>query len=299
VNAALDRYREATDAALAAIAAETGGADTVTAAVRYAIDGGGKRLRPALCLAAMAAIRPGAAPESDPHAVRAAAAVELIHTYSLVHDDLPCMDDDALRRGRATVHRAFDTSAAMLAGLALLPLAARTLADAVRALRLEPAVRAAAQRELFAAAGAGGMVGGQVLDLEAEGTPTPAVAELRRIHAMKTGALFSCALRIGGMLGGAAEPQLAALGRFGSRLGLAFQIADDVLDVTREAGTLGKTPGKDRDALKSTYISLLGVAGAGHAARAEAAAAIAALDAAGIRAPVLAELARFAAERDR
>ncbi|HUF51837.1 MAG TPA: farnesyl diphosphate synthase [Longimicrobiales bacterium] len=291
----LEQQRGIVDAALADIAAGIGGDDVVSRAVRYALAAGGKRLRPVLCLVAMEALHTHPLTR---HHVHAAAAIELVHTYSLVHDDLPCMDDDDLRRGRPTVHRVFGSHAAIAAGFALIPLACRVLADAARNAGLDSAVAATAVQELCDGAGAAGMVGGQVLDLEAEGRAL-AVAELRRVHAMKTGALFAAAMRIGAVLAGGTAAERAALGSYGARLGLAFQIRDDVLDVTTDAAALGKTPGKDAGAAKATFAALLGVAAADAAAHAEADAAIAALADARIHHPLLAGLARFAAARSR
>jgi geranylgeranyl pyrophosphate synthase len=292
----LQRERAAVEAALARIARTISDTTVVGAAIRYALASGGKRLRPILCVAAYRAAGGSASPADD--AYRAAAALELIHTYSLVHDDLPCMDNDDLRRGRPTTHRQFGTPAAMLAGCALLPLACRLLYDAARALGLEDACASAAVRELCCAAGATGLIGGQVLDLEAEGH-VPALAELGRIHMRKTGALFRGSLRVGAVLARAPSDVRAALGEFGVRLGLAFQITDDVLDVTRDATALGKTPGKDVHAAKATFASRLGVNGARERACAEVADAVAALRAARVETSLLEALARFAVDRDR
>jgi geranylgeranyl pyrophosphate synthase len=298
VNALIALHRSAVDRALEQIAAAQPGRSPVSEAVRYAVTGGGKRLRPALCLAAMAAVRPAWRPETMPAALNAAAAIELVHTYSLIHDDLPCMDNDAMRRGRPTAHRVYGSAAALLAGLSLVPLASRTLAGAARELDVPDAVRAQAVRELCRAAGAAGMVGGQVRDLEAEGRAVD-MNSLRCIHAMKTGAIFGAALRIGGLLAGGETAQVTALGAFGERLGMAFQITDDVLDVTMQADALGKTPGKDAGAAKSTFASLLGVPAARAMAEKEAAEATAALRAAGIHSDLLIQLAGFAVHRDR
>jgi geranylgeranyl pyrophosphate synthase len=292
----LERERAAVEAALARIAAAIPDDDPIGAAISYALCGGGKRLRPILCVAAFHAASGQAA--HDEHVYDAAAALELIHTYSLVHDDLPCMDNDDLRRGRATTHRRFGTAAAMLAGFALIPLAFQVLHDAARALGLEPPCAAAAVRELCRAAGGAGLVGGQVLDLEGEGATLP-LAELWRIHALKTAALFSGSLRVGAVLANADAAVCEALGRFGVRLGLAFQITDDVLDVTMDVAALGKTPGKDVHAAKATFASLLGVARARETARGEAAAAVAVLRAARLESPLLEALAGFAVDRDR
>lgn len=288
--------RREVDRTLESIAAGLPGDDAVSAAMRYALAAGGKRLRPVLCLAAMEAV--GAAPEDSAAALRAACAVELIHTYSLVHDDLPAMDDDDVRRGRPTTHRRFGTSAAVLAGFALIPHACHILASAAADLGLPPAARRQAVHELCAGAGAAGMVGGQMLDLAAEHRAVSR-QELTAIHRMKTGALFRAALRIGGVLGQAGPAEVDALGEFGQRLGLAFQITDDVLDVTGDTAALGKTAGKDRGADKSTFVSHMGVDSARHEARAETGRALDVLGGAGLRTPFLEALAGFAVARDR
>jgi geranylgeranyl diphosphate synthase, type II len=296
----MDAWRAAVDAELVRIAdaAEEGPESAAAAALRYALGTGGKRLRPVLCLAAAEAIT-GTGPASTPPArVLAAAAVELVHTYSLVHDDLPCMDDDDLRRGRPTTHRIHGTVPAMVAGFALIPLACRELALACGQAGLAPADAMRAVGELCRGAGGAGMVGGQYLDLQAERMEA-AGDQLTQIHGMKTGALFRAALRIGGILGGADPRALQALDGYGARLGLAFQITDDVLDVTMDAGALGKTPGKDVDAGKVTFVAAHGVAGARAAAVEEAGAATACLRGAGIHSPLLEALAGFAVDRDR
>lgn len=288
--------RDELDRTLSGIAQELGGVDVVTAATRYAIIAGGKRLRPLLCLAAMDAVGGTSGPRESQ--LRAACALELVHTYSLVHDDLPCMDDDDLRRGQPTTHRAYGSPAAMLAGFALIPHAARLLHESALGMGVPPARAAEAVRELCRGAGAAGMVGGQVLDLQSERQRTDA-AGLRRIHAMKTGALFRAALRIGGVLGGGSPADVRALGEFGSHLGMAFQITDDVLDVTMDSVALGKTAGKDADADKATFAVQMGIAGARDAAGAEVGAALEALAEAGLKSPVLERLARFAVDRNR
>src|SRR5690606_30532404 len=231
-SAALERERAAADAAVRrALDALPEGDGPVVQAVRYALAGGGKRLRPVLCAGAWRAV----AGREPPAAVYdAAAAIELVHTYSLVHDDLPIMDDDDLRRGRPTVHRVHGTAVAMAAGAALIPFAAGRLTAAAQALGLEEDVVAAVGRELARAAGAGGMVGGQLLDLEAEGHALT-VDALEAIHARKTGALFVASLRTGGLLARGSTAQVDALGEYGAALGLAFQIADDVLDETADS----------------------------------------------------------------
>lgn len=273
----------------------------IAAPIRYALDAGGKRLRPVLCIAAYRAARgtavgPSVAVPDGAYAI--ACAIELIHTYSLVHDDLPCMDDDDLRRGRPTTHRTFGESSAIAAGAALIPLAAQAVQRGATALELEPETGMRLVRELCVAAGAGGMVGGQLLDLEAEGR-TVTADELETIHGRKTGALLAAAPRMGGLVAGADERIVAALGAYGRRLGLAFQIADDVLDVTGSTAALGKTAGRDQALAKATYPALLGVDGARDRARVETRAAVAALHDAGIHSPALEALARYTVERNR
>lgn len=292
----LRAWRTAIDRTLLAIADEIDGTDPVAGAMRYALDSGGKRLRPTLCLAAADTIHPLNDPDNA--WLRAASAIELVHTYSLMHDDLPCMDNDDLRRGRPTPHRVFGSRPAMSAGFALIPHACALLSTAAEGIGLDDRARARAVQELCRGAGAAGMVGGQVLDLAAETKPVT-LAGLRRIHGMKTGALFRAALRVGGLLAGAGDPTLRALGEFGDRIGLAFQITDDVLDITMDADSLGKTPGKDHDAHKSTFASLLDVDAARRTALDEATAAVAVLHGAGIASPLLEQLAEFAVGRDR
>jgi geranylgeranyl pyrophosphate synthase len=222
----------------------------------------------------------------------------MIHTYSLMHDDLPCMDDDDLRRGRATVHRIFGERVATVAGAALIPLANAVLTDAGARLGFGPANRRALVSELAAAAGATGMVGGQVLDLEAEGRTLDADA-LEDIHRRKTGALFAAALRLGGRLAVAGAGVIAALGEAGTALGLAFQITDDVLDVTSDAAVLGKTAGRDQERGKATFAGALGIEHARWRAEEAVARAIAVLREAGITDVALEALIRLAADRDR
>jgi geranylgeranyl pyrophosphate synthase len=223
--------------------------------VRYAVSAGGKRIRPILCLLAWRASG-GRGGEAGADAV--ACAVELIHTYSLVHDDLPCMDDDDLRRGQPTVHRVFGSARAAAAGLAMIPLAFRQLEIGIACLELTADAARSARIELARGAGGGGMVGGQLLDLRAEQALVDLPA-LREIHSGKTGALIVAAIRLGAQAAGAAPETVAVLGRFGHAAGLAFQIVDDVLDETGSAEVLGKTAGKDRAQSKSTFPALLGV----------------------------------------
>jgi len=259
-------------------------------AIRYSLMGEGKRLRGILFLRAYEA----AGGAGDGSAM--GAAIEVVHAYSLVHDDLPCMDDDDMRRGRPTVHRAFGVPAATAAGLAMVPLAALCAADAAQELRLSARSVAEIVQALMAAAGAGGMIGGQLLDLEGEGKPL-ALEELQRIHAAKTGALIAAAASIGGRAAGAPPERVAALTRYGEAIGLAFQIADDVLDVTGTTHQLGKTAGRDLELRKSTYPALLGIDGAKSRAEALVGQGCAALDEVGLLTPALDRIAHFTVER--
>jgi len=219
-----------------------------------------------------------------------------VHAYSLVHDDLPCMDDDELRRGRPTVHKAFGVATATAAGMAMVPLAARAAWEAVESLGLNRETGAEIVRVLMRASGAGGMIGGQLLDLEGEGQHL-SYDQLERVHRCKTGALIEASVEIGARTAQAPPDRLAALGRYGRCIGLAFQIADDVLDVTATSDELGKTAGKDIAFQKSTYPALLGVDGA--VARAEALVdeGCTALAAAGILTPALEATARYMVAR--
>jgi geranylgeranyl pyrophosphate synthase len=263
----------------------------VADAMRYSLLGGGKRLRGLLFLAAYRT----AGGQADASAL--AAAIEVVHAYSLVHDDLPCMDDDDMRRGRATVHRVFGVEVATAAGVAMVPLAAGAAVRSATEIGLSKNACAEVVGELMRASGAGGMIGGQLLDLEGEDRPLELV-ELERIHRAKTGALIRASVVLGGISGGASPGELEALGRFGDAIGLAFQIADDVLDVTATTARLGKPAGRDLDLHKSTYPALLGVAGATERARALVADGCAALRAAGLLSTELDVLARFVIERE-
>lgn len=262
--------------------------------VRYALGGGGKRLRPVLCVAAYRALRH----PPDAGIYDLAAALEIIHTYSLVHDDLPCMDDDALRRGRPTTHHAFDVRTATVAGAFMIPLAFRQLVHGVDVLGLSGAVRAALVRELTRAAGATGMVGGQWLDLVGEGEAANRDG-LESIHRLKTGALMQASLAMGAIAAEAKASTIAAFREAGAALGLAFQIQDDVLDETATADVLGKTAGKDRSSGKATFPSLLGLDGARTGAAAAVERAHGALRRVGVEDPMLHALVAFAVDRDR
>ena len=221
-------------------------------AMRHAVLGGGKRLRPMLVYAAGETTGADQSLLDDP-----AAAVELVHAFSLVHDDLPAMDDDALRRGRPTVHVAFDEATAILAGDALQALAFSVLAESPA----DPALRVAWLQSLAEATGARGMCGGQALDMAATGARLELNA-LERLHALKTGALIRSAVRLGALAGHADATTLAQLDDYATALGLAFQIRDDILDIEADSAQLGKTAGKDQAQDKSTYPALLGLDGA-------------------------------------
>lgn len=262
----------------------------VGAAIRYSVLGPGKLLRPVLVLAAYRA----AGGTGDPTGI--AAAVEVVHAYSLVHDDLPCMDDDAMRRGRPTTHRAHGPRVAALAGVVMVPLAVRWASRGAESLGLPGAARGAIVRELMRASGAAGMVGGQFLDLESEGRPL-SLPELERIHAGKTGALMRAATRVGALAANCDPAGYAALDEFGRALGLAFQIADDVLDATATSAQLGKTAGRDAALRKTTFPTLLGVNGALVRAHGVVDEACATLQDRGLMTDDLRALARFAVER--
>jgi geranylgeranyl diphosphate synthase type II len=284
VDEALDRFLPSVD--------ETGQAACparLAEAMRYSVLGGGKRLRPILAM--MAAEACGADPVE---ALPAACALEMVHTYSLVHDDLPAMDDDDLRRGRPTCHKAFDEATAVLAGDALL-----TLAFEVVARHTRPAEAAAAcVRALAEGAGPEGMVGGQMADLQAEGRTDGTPEALEAIHRRKTGALLRAALRMGAAVAGAPEPWARALDAYGRAVGLAFQIVDDLLDVQGDEAKLGKRVNKDSDLGKWTYPAFLGVEGSRLRARQLAEEAVAALAPLGDRGARLRALALDLLERD-
>lgn len=291
VSGAIEADRRRVDAALRACLPRPGKVPaTVRHAMIYSLFPGGKRLRPILALTACRAVG-GRVRDVLP----AAAALEMIHTYSLVHDDLPALDDDDLRRGRATSHRVFGEAMAILAGDALL-----THAFEIAATR--PASRRLAERKIRAlgllagAAGVRGMIGGQVLDLEATGRPT-SYAALLRIHRGKTGALIGASVQIGGILGGAGPAALRALRRYGDSIGLAFQIVDDILDREGTSARLGKTAGKDDRARKATFPALLGVPASRRRAEDAVRRAVDAIAPLGARALPLQRLARFIVDR--
>jgi farnesyl diphosphate synthase len=293
-HARLTRAAEATDAALdrllgsRPLAGELARPARLLEAMRYAALSPGKRLRPFILIESARLF------DSDgPAAVEAAAALECIHAYSLVHDDLPAMDDDDLRRGRPTLHRAFDEATAILAGDALLTLAF----DAVAGLAADAGIRVALASLLARAAGIGGMAGGQALDLDAARASYDRDA-IARMQAMKTGALFRFAAEAGGLLGRAAADERRRLAEFGALLGRAFQLADDLIDATASPEAAGKATGKDAARGKATIVAADGIAASRALLAATAADAAAALGPFGARAEVLAAAARFTAERD-
>jgi geranylgeranyl diphosphate synthase type II len=266
--------------------------ETIHRAVRYSLFAGGKRIRPVLVLAAGEAVG-GLREEIMP----LACAVEMIHTYSLVHDDLPAMDDDDLRRGQPTSHKVFGEAVAILAGDALLTRAFHLLAeipggwDETRIRR-----RLAATALLGEASGTTGLIGGQVMDLESEGRDVDAEA-LEALHRAKTGALLSACVRGGAVLGGASETDLGLLSRYAAAIGLAFQVVDDILDATEVAEQLGKTAGKDEAAGKATYVSVHGLERAREMATGLRREALEALGPMGVRGARLAEIARLIVDR--
>lgn len=279
VDAALDRFLPAAKLA----------PTTIHEAMRYTVFAGGKRLRPVLCLAAAEAC--GGTAEA---ALAPACAVEVLHTYSLVHDDLPCMDDDDLRRGRPTCHKVFGEGMAVLCGDALLTHAFAILARA-------PASRRYGVRELVAELAATGgstkLIGGQVMDLEGEGKSLTK-SQLVRVHEAKTAALLTTSLRLGAMTANATPAKVAALTEFGRALGLAFQVIDDILDVTQSTEVLGKTAGKDEAAAKATYPALIGLEASRREARRLTRAALAALEPFRARGTRLREIAEHLLKRE-
>lgn len=270
---------------------ETQPPESIHRAMRYSVFAGGKRIRPILCLAAAEAVS-----DVAPGVEAAACALELVHTYSLIHDDLPALDNDDFRRGRPTCHKQFGEAIAILAGDALLTLAFQVLARADTA---GADVKSRLVEELATAAGSvGGMIAGQVADLEGEGRP-PSAELLETIHRAKTGALLTASVRMGAICAGAQQEQLAVLSRYGRHIGLAFQIVDDLLDVEQSSETLGKTAGKDAQQKKITFPAVYGLPASHRMAEQEIAAAIQALDSFGERARRLRELALLIIHRNK
>ena len=291
--AALQLWGARADAALAhALPHEDAPPLELHRAMRYAVLGGGKRLRPVLVYAT------GSAFDAAPEALDSSAcAVEIIHAYSLVHDDLPAMDNDDVRRGRPTSHVVFGEAMAILAGDALQALAFEVLADDAR-LRTDAHNQVEMLRTLAAACGAHGMAGGQAFDLAAVGKALTS-AELERMHVYKTGALIRASVRLGALAAGCRDAAtLAALERYGHAIGLAFQIRDDILDIEGDATTIGKTAGKDAADNKPTYPAILGMGGARAHLAEQTLAALDAVAPLGRRFAMLGGLARFVAERN-
>lgn len=279
------------DAQLASLLPETGPAPRLVQAMRYSLLNGGKRIRPLLCFATAEALG-----GSDRNTAKVAAALELIHAYSLIHDDLPAMDDDALRRGKPTCHVAFDEATAILAGDALQALAFQQLADIDE---LPPQVVVELIRQLAEAAGSKGMVGGQSIDLEFTGRHI-SYDKLQQMHSLKTGALIQASVTMGATATNqAAQRQLIALRSYAEHIGLAFQIQDDILDVQSPTKKLGKTQGADRARNKTTYTSLLGLKQARDEAERLYDKSLDALKSFGENANYLRELAGLIVHRDR
>ena len=300
MSAFAQRLTQVADAVEAALEALLGGEtlpgeiarpQRLMEAMRYGALGGGKRLRPFLTVETARAL-------GGASALRAGVAIVCVHCYSQIHDDLPAMDDDDLRRGRPTAHKAFDEATAILAGDGLLTFAFDILADA--ATHPDPAIRIALCLGLARASGLGGMVGGQMLDIEAESALIPLDdSSIRRLQAMKTGALLRFAVEAGAIVAGASSAVTASLLRYGEALGAAFQVADDILDAEATSEQLGKRAGKDAGRNKGTFVSIHGLEGAKALRDRLVEQALAALDAAGLgpEGDILREAARFVAAR--
>ena len=282
VDAALDRF----------LPRETVLPHSLHRAMRYSVFAGGKRVRPILLLAACQAV--GGDTE---RAVPAACALEMIHTYSLIHDDLPAMDDDDFRRGNPTSHKVFGEAIAILAGDALLTEAFRLTSDPAFTGGCEPSGLLAVIHEIATCAGSHGMVGGQVIDMESEGQQDIDLATVQYIHTHKTGALIKASVVAGAILGGAAGQPLAAITRYGEAAGLAFQIADDILDIEGTTEEIGKDVGSDEARGKATYPAVIGLSAAKGEAQAMMDEALRALDVFGAEADALREIARYIVQR--
>lgn len=282
IDAALDRF----------LPRETELPHSVHKAMRYSVFAGGKRVRPILLLAACQAV--GGSVE---RAMPAACAMEMIHTYSLIHDDLPAMDDDDFRRGNPTNHKVFGEAVAILAGDALLTEAFKLASDPRFSEGCDPAGVLAVIHEIATCAGSYGMVGGQVIDMESEGCHDIDLATVQYIHTHKTGALIKASVVAGALLGGAGDRQLAAITRYGEAAGLAFQIADDILDIEGTTEEIGKDAGSDEARGKATYPAVMGVAAAKVEARSMMDEALGALEIFGVEADPLREIARYIVQR--
>jgi geranylgeranyl pyrophosphate synthase len=264
--------------------------DPVGEATAYSLASPGKRLRPALVIAAYRALG------GTGDAAELATAVEIVHTYSLVHDDLPCMDDDELRRGRATTHSRFDVATATEAAYRMIPLSARVLCAGAETLGLDSATTGRIAAELYRASGSQGMVGGQVMDLEAEGKQVTQ-AQLAAIHLAKTAALITASTVMGALAARADSDAVEGLRGYGREIGLAFQIVDDILDATATSKQLGKTVGKDARQRKATYVSIVGLAAASREADSHVRSAMDHLTSVGVDSGLLISLAEFVTQR--
>ena len=289
----IKQKNEIIDAALEKVFQDSHSSKTLVKAMKYSLMAGGKQIRPVLCLAACEAV--GGVPED---ALTAACALELIHTYSLIHDDLPAMDDDELRRGKATCHIAFNEATAVLAGDALLTLAFEMLSsvqfdDGNQAFRWLKVIRLISE-----AAGYRGMIQGQMLDIASEGIKLSA-AQLETMHRLKTGALIETSLACGALLGGADRRQTDLLSDYGRKIGLAFQVADDILNVEGNPALMGKAVGTDRQRHKSTYPSVLGIQAAREFSKKLVQKALQALETFDKQADPLRGIARYIIERKR
>ncbi|MBI2082841.1 MAG: polyprenyl synthetase family protein [Deltaproteobacteria bacterium] len=287
----LEEKRQKTDRFLESVVREEGSSDRLKEAIRYSLLAGGKRIRPILLMAASEAC--GAGNEIEELTLPVGAALEMIHTYSLIHDDLPAMDNDDLRRGRLTNHKVYGEAMAILAGDSLLTEAFNLISS----LKTQKPQRILdVIREIASSAGVEGMAGGQALDLNAEGRRI-SPEELERLHRMKTGRLICAAVVSGAILAEAAEKQLMAIRNYGFAIGLAFQIADDILDVEGESKVLGKTAQSDAAHAKSTYPSLLGLEKSKRLAQESTDKAISALQIFNGQAEPLREIARYIISR--
>lgn len=261
-------------------------------AMRYSVFAGGKRVRPILMLAACQAVG-----GDTQRAIPAACAMEMIHTYSLIHDDLPAMDDDDYRRGNPTNHKVFGEAIAILAGDGLLTEAFKLISDPAFAKECDPVARLAVIHEIASCAGSFGMVGGQVVDMESEGRSDIDLPTVQYIHTHKTGALIKASVVAGALLGGADEQKLAAIKRYGEAAGLAFQIADDILDIEGTTEEIGKDAGSDQARGKATYPAVIGLAAAKEEAQAMMDEAMRALEVFGAEADPLREIAAYIVKR--
>jgi geranylgeranyl diphosphate synthase type II len=269
--------------------------ESLHSSMRYSLEAGGKRVRPVLVIAAAEAVA-GADAVKLPGLMAAACSLELVHTYSLVHDDLPAMDNDDFRRGKPTNHKVFGEAVAILAGDALLTLAFELLSDTRFTAGLDPVANLAIIKEIACAAGSMGMVGGQVVDIESEGKEVD-FAALEYIHTHKTGALIKASVKVGALAAGANPRELDALSRYGSEAGLAFQVADDILDIVGTQEEIGKDVGSDVERGKKTYPALLGLDESRRRAGELSESAVRALDVFGPDADPLREIARYIVSR--